>query len=374
MNNLNNESSNEPNTNQQFLRRVIDAAVTIGILSILFSWCYLILTPFILPVIWATIIAVALYPLFLKLKPILWNKGGLAAAVIAIIGISVMVIPAVMMSGSLIETIQYLSTGLEQGTLSVPAPGEKVREWPLFGEDIYQIWFSASQNLESVINQYATQIKSVGGRFFSAVAGAGGTILQFIISFLIAAALLTNAEKCHSALVSMATRLMGENGANTVNMSAKTIRSVAQGVLGIAVAQALLAGLGLVVADIPGAALWTLLVLLVAIIQLPPILVLGPIAAYAFSTMDTLPASLFLIWAILVSMSDALLKPLLLGRGVDVPMLVILLGAIGGMIAAGIIGLFIGAVILAITYQLFIDWLTQSSNSSKADDVNISNN
>jgi predicted PurR-regulated permease PerM len=134
---------------------------------------------------------------------------------------------------------------------------------------------------------------------------------------------------------------------------------VVQGVLGVALIQAVLAGIGLLAVGFPGAGLWALVVLLVAIVQLPPILILGPIAAYVFSMTDTTPAVIFLIWSILVSASDTFLKPLLMGRGVDVPMLVILLGAIGGMILSGIIGLFLGAVVLALGYKVFGALLTE---------------
>ena len=142
------------------------------------------------------------------------------------------------------------------------------------------------------------------------------------------------------------------------------MRSVAQGVLGVAFIQAILAGIGLLVMDVPGAGLWTLGVLLLAIIQLPTILLLGPIIIYVFSVADTVPAIVFMIWSILVGLSDNILKPMLLGRGVDIPMMIILIGAIGGMMLHGIIGLFIGAVILAIVYKLFIKWLETSGPST----------
>jgi len=119
---------------------------------------------------------------------------------------------------------------------------------------------------------------------------------------------------------------------------------------------------------VPGAGLWALLVLLLAVMQLPPIIILGPVAAWVFSVADTLPAVLFLGWAIIVSASDAFLKPLFLGRGMDIPMLVILIGAIGGMIGSGIIGLFVGAVVLALSYRLFIAWLTQDATEADSKD------
>jgi predicted PurR-regulated permease PerM len=139
------------------------------------------------------------------------------------------------------------------------------------------------------------------------------------------------------------------------------VRSVTLGILGVAMIQALLASLGLLVVGVPGAGLWALLVLILAIVQLPTILVLGPIIVYVFSTSTTVTAVVFAIWSILVGISDAFLKPLLMGRGVDVPMLVIFIGAIGGFMTSGIIGLFIGAIILALGYKLYLIWLDQDT-------------
>jgi predicted PurR-regulated permease PerM len=139
---------------------------------------------------------------------------------------------------------------------------------------------------------------------------------------------------------------------------------VAVGVLGIAVIQGLLAGIGMMLADVPAAGLIAIIVLVFAIAQLPPILVLAPVIFYVFSASSTTVAVIFLIWCLLVSFSDVVLKPLLLGRGVDVPMLVILMGAIGGMITSGIVGLFVGAVILALGFTLFQAWIQMAEPES----------
>ncbi len=142
-----------------------------------------------------------------------------------------------------------------------------------------------------------------------------------------------------------------------MKLSKVTVRSVTQGVIGVAVIQSTMSALGLVIAGVPGAPFWALAVLLVAIIQLPPILALLPAIIYMFSVESTVAASLFLVWCIIVSGSDAILKPMLLSRGSDIPMLVILLGALGGMAMSGIVGLFVGAVVLSLTYQLLVAWL-----------------
>ncbi|MFD2167725.1 AI-2E family transporter [Thalassotalea euphylliae] len=353
------------------VRRYIDAAIKVGAIAILATWCYDILKPFVTPIIWAAILAVALHPLCLKLSKSLGGKKSLASGLIAVIAIAIMVIPTWQFSSSAIERGTNLSQQIKEGTLVVPPPTEQVKEWPLIGEKTHVLWSEASNNLTEFLTKHSEQIKEYSGKVLSGIAGFGATIGQFIISFIIAAVFMTKSESCHQGVKAFFRRLMNEKGEEAVTNSIATIRSVAQGVLGIAAIQAFLAAIGLIVADIPLTGLWTLLVLIVAIMQLPPILILGPVSAYYFSVADPTPAVIFLVYSLIVSSADAFLKPLLLGRGTDVPMLVILLGAIGGMVSAGIIGLFIGAVILALAYQLMMDWLAQTPNiaAEKSTDV-----
>ncbi|NMP15807.1 AI-2E family transporter [Thalassotalea sp. Y01] len=338
-------------------RSIIDAGIVIIAGMILGIACFDIIRPFILPIAWGAIIAIALYPLFNKLKTSLGGKGGLAAAILTIIGISALVIPTVTFSSSAIDAIGSVGEQLKEGTLDVPPPSEKVKEWPLIGEKTYTAWEKAATNIEGFASQYSEQIKNTFSAMLGAAASFGGVILQFVFSMIITAIFWTNAEACNRGCQIFFSRLMGDKSDEILKNSVATVRSVGAGILGIAFTQAILAGIGLVVAGIPAAGIWVLLVLIVAIVQLPPILILGPIAAYYFSVADTTPAVIFLIYSFLVSMSDAFLKPLLLGRGTDIPMLVILMGAIGGMIMSGIIGLFTGAVILALGYQVMLMWL-----------------
>jgi len=170
--------------------------------------------------------------------------------------------------------------------------------------------------------------------------------------------LLGSAERGYRMSRGVASRLTGtERGTALTDLSILTVRSVVKGVLGVALIQAALAAIGLVVIDAPAAGLLAGAVLVLAIIQLPPWLVLLPVAIWYYSVAEAVPATLFLVYALAVSLSDAVLKPMLLGRGVDTPMLVILLGAIGGALTEGIVGLFVGAVVLALGYELFTAWL-----------------
>ena len=223
----------------------------------------------------------------------------------------------------------------------------------------------ASTNIEGAFVKYAEEIKQFAAKAASILGSLGGGFVQFIISTIIAGVFMNNAEKCQIGLTHLVARLTDGRGEELVKLSKVTVRSVVQGVIGVAVIQSVLSAIGLVIAGVPAAAFWALAVLLVAIIQLPPILALLPAIIYMFSVESTMAAGLFLVWCLLVSGSDAFLKPVLLSRGSHIPMLVILLGALGGMAMSGIVGLFVGAVVLSLTYELLIVWLNLDQETPK---------
>lgn len=354
--------NNDSVQDKDFTHKGIDLAIKLGAIALVLITCQKILSPFILPIAWGGIIAIALYPFFKIFSRFLGDRHKLAATIIVIIGVSLVIIPTVKFSTSAAQTTQVFVESLKDGSLEIPAPNISIKEWPLIGQTLYDLWLSASENLESFISTYADEIKTVGSKMLSAAAGIGGVILQFILSMVIAAIFMVKAEACSNGCQILAQRFMDKKGRKLIDTSIATIRSVAVGILGIAIIQALLSGLGMLIAGIPAIGIWVIVVLFLAIVQLPPLLILGPIAAYYFSVAEATPAIIFLIWCLLVSSSDAVLKPIFLGRGMDTPMIVILLGAIGGMITAGIIGLFVGAVFLALGYELMNNWLEQNQN------------
>jgi len=178
-----------------------------------------------------------------------------------------------------------------------------------------------------------------------------------VLSMIIAGVFLVSAEGGYKTALTISSSLIGDRGVALVDLAVATIRSVAKGVLGVAIIQALLSGIGLAVMGVPAAGLWAGAVLILAIIQLPPLIILGPIAFWLFSVADPVPATIFAVYAFIVSISDSFLKPMFLGRGMEIPMLVILIGAIGGAMLSGIIGLFVGAVILALGYEILVAWM-----------------
>lgn len=360
------KEENLQSNDNAFIRRTIEAAIHIGLLFLLVVWCYDIIKPFIIPVVWGVIITVAIYPLYIKLQSAMGGRQKLAATLYTLLALALLISPTIMVAGSIVESSKTIAKNLQQGKLVVPPPKQSVSEWPLVGKDLYKVWSEAANNLEDTLKQYESQLKWAGKAIISAAAGAGAAVLTFILSIIISGVLLANAHASYNIALKIVRRISGEQqGMQLINLTGATIRSVAQGVLGVALIQSTLAAIGMITIGVPGWGLWTVLVLVLAVAQLPPILILGPVAAYVFSYADTTPAVIFLIWSLVVSMSDGLLKPLFLGRGMETPMLVILLGAIGGMISSGIIGLFIGAIVLALSYELFMAWLDQDSQQTE---------
>lgn len=349
---------NSPDTLQNVpTTRAIEIAIRLGLVFLVIAWCLQILMPFISIVVWGVIIAVAIYSPYLTLVGKLGGRRKLAVTLIAVIGIALILIPVASLSMSMADGATRLGNAVSTGQIHIPPPSDSVKEWPVIGEKAHAFWLEASSDLRAMLEKYPHELSSLGKKLLSAAAGVGLGVLQFVISTLIAAVFLLNAESAGNMLRKVATRLAGPQGGDLLGMSASTVRSVAVGVIGIAFIQSILGGLGMLFVGVPAAGLFAVFILLLAIAQLPPLLILGPVAVYVFSVESSTVAVIFLIWSLLVSFSDALLKPLLLGRGVDVPMLVILLGAIGGMLTSGIKGLFIGAVILALGYKLFLAWL-----------------
>ena len=352
--------------NTDFTQNTIEAAIRLGLLLLLAAWCFMIVYPFIQLIMWGVIIAVAIYPVFVKLKSMLGGRNKLAAVIYTLLALAFLITPAMMISDSVIESSQAISEKYEQGQLQIPPPKDNVKDWPLIGDKLHDFWSQASGNLQGTIEKYEPQLKQAGEKIITVAAGAGGGVLQFVISIIISGILVANAPGAYNITLKTFARLTNDTqGEMFTNLSKDTIRSIAQGVIGIAIIQALLSAIGMYIMDVPGWGLWTLFILVLAVAQLPPLLVLGFVIAYVWSVANTTPAVIFTIYALIVSGSDSFLKPLLLGRGLKTPMLVILLGAIGGMIMSGIIGLFIGAVILALGYELFMEWLDREGLSAE---------
>jgi len=352
---------------RDYLGKALDIAIRLVVIGIIVLSAFKIFSPFLVTVVWGAIIAIALYPVFVKIKGFLGGRNRIAGTLFIILSLALIIVPTIMLTKSLIQGAGDIHDSMEAGTFTIPRPSEKVKDWPLIGDKTYAIWHSASVDLEGTAERLGPQLKDAAARVASGVAGLGATILQSIFALIIAGILMMTSGGGQKAAYMISKRLAGEeDGPAIVDISTGTIRSVVKGVLLVALTQSLLSALGMWVAGVPAVGLWALLVLVVAVIQLPPAIILLPIAIWVFSANDSTAISVgFLIWSLIISGSDGFLKPLFLGRGVAVPMLVILIGAIGGMLSAGVIGLFIGPVILAIAYQLFRVWISDDEAPNK---------
>ncbi|MGR5238793.1 AI-2E family transporter [Vibrio alfacsensis] len=351
------DKQSENNESKVFISNMVESAIRIGLILVLLMFTYDIIKPFILPVIWGAIIAVALMPITQRLERIYGGKRGLAATTIALLGIALLVTPLVMVSGSIVDGATHTLDVLQNGEINIPGPKPSVAEWPLIGDKLYDVWSLFATNLEKAIQTFMPQIKSGLTSLLGMVGGALGSLLLSILSLAIAAGFMTYSESLASGLKTIAVRTAGESAKSWTTLIAATIKSVLLGVVGVAAIQALLIGAGFFFFGVPAAGLLTLILMILCIAQLPALLPVLPVIGYMYMTSDTSTATMFTVWVVAAALSENLFKPMLMGRGVDVPMPVILLGAIGGMLLYGIVGLFLGAVILAIWYELFVWWL-----------------
>jgi len=344
--------------------RAIEVSIHIGLLILLAATCFLILSPFLPLIAWGIIIAIAVYPGYRRLQLALGGRGVLSAVLITFLLLVLLILPVVLLGGTMVDGVKTLADQFKEGTVVIPAPPSGIESWPIIGAPLKSAWLLASTNLAAAITNFAPQIKAVVPRLLSASAGIGLAVLQFFLAIVVAGAVLANSEGATGAAQSLANRIFGERGPEFAQLAGSTIRSVTTGILGVALIQSVLAGLGFLVAKLPGAGLWAIVFLVAAVLQVGT-LVLIPVVIYVFAISSTVKAVIFLVWCLIVAVLDNVLKPLLLGRGVAVPMVVVFLGAIGGFVALGIIGLFVGAIVLSVGYKLFLAWLGRTPNTNR---------
>lgn len=342
------------------VNRAVEVSIHVGLLILLVVACLLILYPFIPLVTWGIIIAVAAYPGFQKLQRLLGDRPVLAAVLFTLVLLAVLIVPAILLGQSLVEGAQAATAKFKSGVPIIPPPPDNIETWPIIGPPLKGLWTLASRDLSEAIRRFGPQIKAALPGVLSASAGFGLTVLQLLLSIVVSGVLLANAQAAYQVVRSLANRIFGEKGPEFQQLVGKTIRSITFGILGVALIQSFFAALGFFVVRLPAASLWSVIFVFGAVLQAGG-LILVPAVIYVFATASTTTAVIFLIWCIIVGLLDNILKPLLLGRGVAVPMVVIFLGAFGGMFAMGIIGLFVGAVVLSVGYKLFLAWLEEDA-------------
>jgi len=345
---------------QRDMSGLLDVLIRAGLILALVMLCYQVFAPFLNLMIWALILAVALYPLHQYLAAKIGGKQGLAATIVALLGITLIIVPTAVLMSSLGDSVHQLIIDVEEGTLEIPAPREAVAGWPLVGEKLYGFWYAAYTDLPGLIHSLQPKIGDLAKTALGFVAGIGGGLLLFVAAFCIAGIVMAFGKAGSRASLAIFERVAGKaKGAEFTKLSTATIRAVAQGVIGVAFIQAILVGLFLLLAGVPWAGVLAMIVLVLGIAQVPALIVTLPAIAYIWWKGDagTVAAIIYSALLFVAGMADNVLKPLMLGRGVDAPMPIILIGALGGMAAAGILGMFVGATLLALGYQIFMGWV-----------------
>ena len=351
-----------------------DAVIRIGLVIFLIVMCVRVFAPFTNLMLWGVILAVALYPLHQHLTGWLGGRQICAATLLVLASLLLLGVPTVMLGSSFAGHIHDAYTAFENHTVTIKQPSSAVADWPIVGKQVYSLWNEAATNLPELIEKNHAQLTALSKKVLAATANTAGSVLMFLAALVVAGIIMVYGDSGDKTMRRISNRMVGpDRGSELQKLTVATVRSVATGVIGVAFIQALLLGLGFLVAGIPGAGVLAVLIMLLGIMQLPASIITLPAIAYlwwsgdASMTINILYTAYFLV----AGMVDNVLKPLLLGRGVDAPMPVVLLGALGGMATGGIIGMFIGAVLLSVGYQIFVEWVdsdTPNSAVHEADD------
>ena len=342
-------------------KELMDVLIRVGVLAVLVVWISRVIDPFVSLLLWALILAVTLYPLHQMLAQRIGGRQGRAATLLVLAGLLLIGVPTVMLGSSFAGQVHDLHTAFREGGVSIEPPAASVAEWPVVGEQVYEAWSEAASDLPAFLEKLQPQLGNFSKFLLAQAASTAGAVALFLVSLIVAGIMMAYGRSGSDAMLRILRRLTGETkGPRIHKLATATTRSVASGVLGVAFIQAILLGLGFLWAGIPGAGILAIVALVLGIAQVPALVVSIPAIAYIWWSGDaSLGNILVTIYLIAATLADNVLKPMLLGRGVDAPMPVILLGAIGGMVAAGIIGLFIGAVVLAVGYQVFMAWVDE---------------
>ncbi len=357
---MNNHKSADRPLDPRLESRLLDVLIRAGLVLALVMLCYRVFAPFLVLMVWALILAITLYPLHQWLAARMGGRTGWAATLIAVLGVALIVAPTAVLLGSIGDSVHRLVDDVQQNTLQIPPPTPGIAAWPVVGERVHATWQLAHDDLPALVKSLQPKLGELAKAALAMVASIGGGILGFVAAFIVAGIIMAFGTGGDRASRAIFARVVGaERGDEFTTLSVATIRAVAQGVIGIAFIQAILVGVVLLLAGVPLAGVLAVIVLVLGIAQVPALIVTLPAIAYIWMSgaYDTTAAVVNSVLLFVAGMADNVLKPLMLGRGVDAPMPVILLGALGGMAAGGIVGLFVGAVLLALGYQIFMGWV-----------------
>ena len=332
--------------------------LSVLLIAMLIGASFWILRPFLLPIVWASMIAVATWPLMLRVQAAVQRR---ALAVIVMTGamLIVFVAPLVLAIQALVDNMDTITQWVrELPNATIPLPPDWVGKIPLFGARLAETWTAiAAAGITELLARLDPFMREAAKWLPGAFGSAGLLGIQFLLTVVIAGIMFAKGETARDALIRFGGRLAGDRGREVVLLAGQAIRAVALGVVVTALVQTVLAGIGLGVAGIPFAGLLTAVILILCIAQIGPLIVLLPAAIWLFWQGHTGWGIALIVWSVAVGMLDNVLRPMLIRKGADLPLLLIFAGVIGGLIAFGIIGLFVGPVVLAVTYTLLNEWV-----------------
>lgn len=336
---------------------LIQLAIRLGLLAFLIYWTFVLIRPFVPILAWSIVLAVALHPVFNLLSKLLGGRPRLAAAILTAINLGIVIGPATWLGLSAVEGVKDLAANLGAGNLVVPSPPDGVKDWPVIGPQFFELWNQASNNIRAALREVAPHLKPLAGTMLGLAGDAGVGTLKFLLSVALAGFLFPYGSQLVAAGRGFLHRIVPEQSEHFLELAGTTIRAVSQGVIGVAIIQSLLAGIGFKLAGIPGAGLLALVVMILTIVQIGAAIVLVPVIIWVWIDKDFTTALLMTVFLCIVGVLDNILKPLVMGRGLTTPTLVIFVGVIGGTLAHGIVGLFIGPIILSVAWELTVAWI-----------------
>lgn len=339
--------------------RLYERVVALAVLALLLLFCLQILLPFVGALLWGIVLSVASWPAYAWLARRLGGRRTLGAVVMVLIMVLIFVVPVTLIVASLADQVSAAASMLYDLTAyGLPPPPSWLAAVPLVGETLDGYWRQTMLNAGATLAELRPYISAAASWILARGAGIGLGILEFLLAVLIAGVLFANAEACLDYLERFVRRIGGERSVGLIGLAGQTIRSVANGVVGTALVQAGLAGIGFIVARVPGAGVLLLGAFLMALVQIPPMLLVLLVALWQYFQGETGWSIAMALWGVLVvGTVDNFVRPYLISQGVKLPLVLILIGVIGGLIAYGFIGIFLGAVILAVVWQVAIDWL-----------------
>lgn len=334
----------------------VEVAIRVGLLGLLGYWSWSIIAPFLTILLWSAILTVALYPVFDRLGHWLGHRR-LAAVLITLLCLLIVIAPVTWLGFGMIGGMKWVAKELDAGLPSLTAPNESVKDWPIAGKKIFELWSRAVTDMKAQLVELAPVFKPVGRKLLEISTNAMLGLVKFLVAIIVAGFLFCPGPQLVDRLAQFIDRILRPRGLEMVRLAGATIRNVSRGVIGIALLQSLLAGAGFVAAGIPGAGILAFGSLLLGIVQIGPTPIFLPVIIWSWTTMATQNALLFTAYMIPVGLLDNLLRPLLMARELATPMPVIIIGVIGGSMAYGIIGLFFGPIVLSVAWEITAAWL-----------------